>query len=318
MRYSKQIIFITAPILIFIVLFVLYIKANIFDKEHNLNSIDMYPDTVIAPKSDYRRNKDLQFKSDEPKESPPLSSEYDLFNDWQQSDNIKQVSDTFAENTSVGNEIGKPPKKVDEQQLVRINNIKTVETNPGIDNDLYEEDFWAWIPQININKKEKTMQKTDSEREKLRNFINEYGEKVKKNVRKMNNQPEIMKEFMQNRGKPGNKDRVNELANKYKELSVELEEFVQSESIPANFRDMGLRLSKSYGNVGAAHKMLADRETTSDADMLKVLYEYNSEIDKFAKDFIAFANLVGAYGFMFGQHEGGGIFTPPVALVPME
>ncbi len=216
----------------------------------------------------------------------------DLLNSWQDSDNIK-YSDYEDSNTLNDVDLSEEGVVIDTKQVPTEEEAVVEPNNP-----------WQWL-QRTVLKQPKPVQES-AEIVAMRNYGNVYGGEIKSFAATTGNQPETMSNFIDGLGEPGNTDAILTLAQKY----ITIAEVLSEIDGPTNIRASGIALADAYKEVGEATIELS--KLVNDESAVDYIYTYNNHVDNFAKKFVSFASVFGAYGIKFNKGEGGDILMPPM------
>ncbi len=299
MNTVKKILLILTPLAIIAIIWIIFNAIKLI----TIASDDItYTNTAIQGQVMGRESVTNVFDTDAYSDIPRPSGETFL-NNWQDSNKIRKdiYKPIITQETTTSNSTSSVIKPTED--IKDTTNIDTTYQAPSAESS----DIWAWVPQTILREQKEVTDQTSPEKI----YINNYGTKIKKVVKTLGNQPEIMSRFISGRGEVGNKTELLTMAKKYEALGEELLHITANTTATEGIKRQGYELGNAYISVGKATKWLAEQETTNDAEMIEEIYAYNEQIDHFAKEFVSFANLIGAYGIKFEQGEGGDIFTPP-------
>jgi hypothetical protein len=218
----------------------------------------------------------------------------DTFSDWQESENIKytQYTPDTSEVVVSGGTLESPT---------------TEETPSSPDTSTPGFDIWGWLPTTKVSTP-RVEEGPSPINIAIKTYANTLGDSIQIFTTQAGDQPKILQEFIEGRGTPGNSEALMSLGESYINLSRELQSIVADDLIPLDVRNRGDNLARSYTVVGEATKHLTNAEPMNDEDTIAAIYDYNAQIDIFAKDYLAFVTIIGAYGVTFTRGEGGDIF----------
>lgn len=220
-----------------------------------------------------------------------------IFDSWQESNNIKH-SDYI-------------PRAIADEKLQEVVDVITADITQEVGTSYDDYYQWGWKPRPKTPI-DSSVPETNSKDSAIIDYGNSLGVEVKTFAATIGDQPKIMSDFIAGRGQPSNKNGLLLLAKRYTDLGTKLTTLGSSGTAPAIIKELGLNLANAYQEVGDATRILAESETTDDASTVESIYTYHKSVDAFAMHFVAFSDMLVAYGAEFKSGEGGDIFMPPM------
>ncbi len=152
------------------------------------------------------------------------------------------------------------------------------------------------------------IKKRTAEQQMLFEYGNAVGSYVQSFEEAHPAQPELMKNFLEDRQNPAKVASVRALGEAYIALGKNL---AGVDSIPSAVAPQHAALAKSYQDLGQHFMPIAS--AGNDSNLLAALQSYNGAADTYARAFVALASLLGAYGVAFSPDDPGSVFTFTVA-----
>lgn len=146
--------------------------------------------------------------------------------------------------------------------------------------------------------------KRTSTQQTLYDYGNEVGSYIQSNEEQNPGVAQILKNQVEDRADAGKAAAVGAIARGLRDVGESLEAI---EDVPSQMASVHKALAKSYGAVGTNLSLIPKAQ--SDSEFIAVIEKYNASADVFVKNYIAFAELLGAYGVIFADSDAGSVFT---------
>lgn len=136
----------------------------------------------------------------------------------------------------------------------------------------------------------------------------EYGNQVGSDIQGFelshSNQPQILTDFADDRTNP---DKIAAMKRLGSDLSALGDLIDSTDPVPTQMTNAQAALAASYREIGTKLGKIPDANQT-DATLVNAMEVYDASADKFARNFVSFAQLFPAYGVKFSNSDGGSVF----------
>lgn len=138
----------------------------------------------------------------------------------------------------------------------------------------------------------------------LYNYGNEIGSFIQSFEQQHPGVAQTLKNQVEDRGNAEKAAAVVQIADALKNVGENLNTM---DNVPSQMASVHARLAKSYIAIGT--NLAKVPATGNDSDFLKAIEAYNTVADTFVKNYVAMAELFGAYGVIFTLTDAGSVFT---------
>jgi hypothetical protein len=149
---------------------------------------------------------------------------------------------------------------------------------------------------------------TPKKRTDLQQKLYEYGNEVGSYIQSFEDQnPDeagILKNQIEDRNNPDKIAAVQALAAGLQQVGKSI---AGIDTTPTQMVDSQKRLAQSYITIGTTLALVP--QTQRDSDFVVAIQNYDSAADVFTKNYVAMAQLFGAYGVTFQPSDAGSVFT---------
>ena len=140
--------------------------------------------------------------------------------------------------------------------------------------------------------------------QKLYDYGNEVGSYIQSFEEQNAGMTQALKNQVEDRNEPAKAAAVVAVANALRGVG---ESLTGMDSVPSQMTSPHSRLAKSYIEIG--NKLAEVPKAQGDSDFIKAIEAYNAAADVFVKNYVAVAELFGAYGIAFTMSDAGAVFT---------
>lgn len=162
---------------------------------------------------------------------------------------------------------------------------------------------YAYIPTGLISSDAHTTTLTPSQ-QALYDYGNEAGSFIQSFESQHSDSPRILKDQAEDRS---NAVKATALKTLGQDLAMVGDSLLAIENVPQEAAAVHKALAQSYVEIGG--KLAAIAQTRSDADFIAAVGAYDASVNVFVKNYVALAQLFGAYGVTFAGEDPGSVFT---------
>ena len=162
---------------------------------------------------------------------------------------------------------------------------------------------YSFIPSKLMSATSAPDRRTDME-QKLYDYGNEVGSFIQSFEDQHPGVAQILKNQVEDRNDASKAAAVVAIADALKSVGNNL---TIIDNVPSQMAVVHVRVAKSYIAIGTNLALVPQAQ--NDADFLKAIETYNAHADTFVKNYVALAELFGAYGIVFASIDAGSVFT---------
>ncbi|OGG52424.1 hypothetical protein A2851_05260 [Candidatus Kaiserbacteria bacterium RIFCSPHIGHO2_01_FULL_53_29] len=171
----------------------------------------------------------------------------------------------------------------------------------GTDNQV--TDAYAFIPS-GLMSTTSVQQSRSATQQKLYDYGNDIGSYIRSFEEQNQGKAQTLKDQVEDRSDSNKAAAVGELARALKEVGQNLQGM---DVVPSAMASAHQKLAKSYIAIGTNLALVPYAER--DSDFIAAIQTYNASADTFTRNYVAVAELFGAYGVVFAQSDAGSVFT---------
>jgi hypothetical protein len=162
---------------------------------------------------------------------------------------------------------------------------------------------YAFIPGglISTTTAHSTRTKTQQD---LYDYGNELGSYIQSFEQQNPNEAQVLTDQVQDRSDAGKAAAVEALGQALENVGNEISNM---DTVPPQMASAHAALAKSYVEIGT--KLALVPQAQRDSDFVSAIETYDTAADTFTKNYVAVANLFGAYGVTFAPDDPGSVFT---------
>ena len=140
--------------------------------------------------------------------------------------------------------------------------------------------------------------------QELYDYGNDIGSYIQSFEEQHTGAVQILKNQAEDRSNPAKAAAVGVLARALEDTGKSISNM---DTVPGQAASLHTALAKSYTDIGANLALIPKAER--DADFIRAVETYNASADVFTRNYIALAQLFGAFGVVFSPSDAGSVFT---------